>query len=302
MKRLIPVLLLTLLASACAAGSGEVAATVNGSDIEAETVRGLVTSTDAQLTDQQFLDALTAVVQWRAIGDAARSEFSIDPTEDEVAAYADQIFAAQGAGMTREAFLETQQVSEEGFALYARQLLTGERVLAELEGQVEEPTAAEAQQLLDDDPRSWTLVCAAHILVATEEEAVAVQARLADGEDFAALAAELSIDTGSGAEGGDLGCTPPSRWVDPFAEASLAAEIGSVSEPVESQFGFHLIRVDSRTPATTEELQEALTDIRLGEVVETWYLAAVTGADVTVAEEYGTWEIEPVPTIVPPAS
>jgi len=301
LKRFIPVLLLALLAAGCAGGA-EVAATVNGTDIEVEAVRSLVTSTDDDVSDQLFLDALTAVVQWTAIGDAARSEFAIDPTEDEVAAYADDILAAQGAGMTREQFLETQQVSEEGFALYASQLLVGERVLAELETQVEQPTIEEAQQLLIDDPRSWTLVCAAHILVETEEEALAIKQRLADGEDFAELAAELSTDTGSGANGGDLGCTPPNRWVDPFAEASLTAELGTVTDPVESQFGFHLLRVDSRTEATTEELQEELAGIRLREIAGDWYLAAVVGADVTVAEEYGTWETDPTPTIVAPAS
>ena len=60
--------------------------------------------------------------------------------------------------------------------------------------------------------------------------------------------------------------------------------------------------MDSRTEATTEELQQALRDIRLGEIVEDWYFAAVTGAEVTVAEEDGTWELEPIPTIVPPVS
>ena len=301
MKRLLPALLLTLLAASCS-GGGDVAATVNGADIEVETIRGLVTTGAGEVSDEQFLDALTAVVQWTAIGDAARTEFAIDPTDDEIAAYADQIFAAQAGGMTREQFLETQQVSESGFALYAGQLLVGEQVLAELETRVEQPTADEARQLLIDDPRSWTLVCAAHILVATEEEALAIKARIADGEDFAELAAELSTDTGSGANGGDLGCTPPSRWVDPFAEASLTAELGTVTDPVESEFGFHLLRVDSRTEATTEELQAELEGMRLREIAGEWYLAAVAGADVTVAAEYGTWETDPVPTIVAPTS
>ena len=124
MKRSLPLLLLAVLVAGCS-GTSDVAATVNGVDIEAETIRSLVVSPTDELTDQQFLDALTAVVQWRAIGDAAEADFAISPTEEEVAAYADQIFAAQGAGMAREEFLRTQQVSEEGFALYAGQLLIG---------------------------------------------------------------------------------------------------------------------------------------------------------------------------------
>jgi parvulin-like peptidyl-prolyl isomerase len=302
LKRYIFAAIAVALLSAACSGGGSAAATVNGVDIEIDTINGLVATTDTELSDQQFLDALTAVVQWNAISDAARDEFEIEPTDDEITAHGDQIFAAQGQGMTRDQFLELQQVSEDGFALYAAQLLIGEQILGELEAQVEEPTVAEAQQLLVEDPKSWTLVCAAHILVAAEEEAIAVQARLEEGELFAEVASEVSIDTGSGAAGGDLGCTPPSQWVVEFGDAAMVADIGEVVGPVESQFGFHLIRVDSRTEATTDELQSALSDLRLSEIVEAWYFAAVTGAEVEVSEEYGTWEIDPIPTIVPPVS
>ncbi len=301
MKRLLIVVVIALLAASCS-GGGDVAATVNGVDIEVATIEGLVNPTDEGLADDQFLNALIAVVQWSAITDAAKADFAIEPTDDEITEYADQIFAAQGSGLTREDFLQAQQVSEDGFALYAAQLLIGERILEELEAQVDAPTAEEAQQLLIDDPKSWTLVCAAHILVATGEEASTVQARLADGEDFAAVATELSLDTGSGADGGNLGCTAPVQYVEEFADATMSGAIGEVVGPVETQFGFHLIRVDSRTEATTEELQQALADLRLSDLVETWYFDAVIGAEVTVDAQYGTWETDPVPTIVPPVS
>lgn len=301
MKRLLIAVVLALLTAACS-GGGSAVATVNGVDIEAATIEGLVTSTDEEMTDDEFLNALIAVVQWSAITDAAKAQFDIEPSDDEITAYSDEIFAAQGAGMSREDFLAVQQVSEDGFALYAAQLLIGEQILDELSTQVAAPTVEEAQQLFADDPKSWTLVCAAHILVETEEEATTIQARLEDDEDFAAIASELSLDTGSGADGGNLGCTTPTQYVEPFADATMEGDIGAVVGPVESQFGFHLIRVDSRTEATTEELQQALTDLRLAELVETWYLDAVTGAEVTVDAEYGTWETDPVPTIVPPVS
>jgi len=82
---------------------------------------------------------------------------------------------------------------------------------------------------------------ARHILVATEEEARQVLERLKAGEDFAQLARELSRDTASGKNGGDLGMT-----VEPFEKAAFALEVGRWSEPVQTQFGFHIIQVLER--------------------------------------------------------
>lgn len=84
----------------------------------------------------------------------------------------------------------------------------------------------------------------AHILVETEEEAQAVLARLDAGEEFAALAQELSTDQGSALAGGDLDWISRDTVVEPFAEAAFAlSEPGEISEPVESQFGWHVIQL-----------------------------------------------------------
>lgn len=86
-------------------------------------------------------------------------------------------------------------------------------------------------------------VHARHILVATEEEARRVLERLKAGEDFAQLARELSRDTASGKNGGDLGWFGRGVMVEPFEEAAFALEVGQWSEPVQTQFGFHIIQV-----------------------------------------------------------
>lgn len=102
------------------------------------------------------------------------------------------------------------------------------------------------EALLGDqsEPEMLQLPCARHILVAEEEEANDILAQLDDGADFSELAIELSIDTGSGAQGGSLGCADPNNYVPEFRDAVIAAEIGEVVGPVQSQFGFHLIIVD----------------------------------------------------------
>ena len=71
-----------------------------------------------------------------------------------------------------------------------------------------------------------------------------IQKLLADGADFATLAETYSEDPGSAANGGDLGFFSKGMMVPEFEAAAFALEPGSVSEPVKTQFGYHLIKVD----------------------------------------------------------
>jgi peptidyl-prolyl cis-trans isomerase C len=87
-------------------------------------------------------------------------------------------------------------------------------------------------------------VHARHILVPTEDEAKAALARIKNGEDFAKVATELSKDPGS--EGGDLGWFTKDRMVPEFADAAFKMEPGQVSDPVKSQFGWHIIKVEGK--------------------------------------------------------
>jgi parvulin-like peptidyl-prolyl isomerase len=80
----------------------------------------------------------------------------------------------------------------------------------------------------------------------TKEEALALVQEIArrleaEGADFAALAKEYS-DCPSGSQGGDLGTFSPGQMVAPFSEATMKLGIGEVSDPVETQFGYHIIR------------------------------------------------------------
>lgn len=99
-------------------------------------------------------------------------------------------------------------------------------------------------------------VCARHILVDGEAAAAALGRAARVGADFAAMAATASTDRGSAAQGGDLGCFARGAMVAPFEEAAFAAEVGVATEPVESEFGFHVILVYDRVPASTAPLAE----------------------------------------------
>lgn len=120
------------------------------------------------------------------------------------------------------------------------------------------------QKAYDDrfkDAAPLTEYSAAHILVETEEKANELKAQLDAGGDFAELAKANSIDTGSGAAGGELGWFGTGVMVKPFEDAVIAAEVGKVTGPVQTDFGWHLILVrETRVAAnpTLDDLREEL--------------------------------------------
>ena len=103
-------------------------------------------------------------------------------------------------------------------------------------------------------------VQARHILVATQGEAETVIKRLEKGEGFAALAGELSLGP-SASRGGDLGYFLAEEMVQAFSDAAFALQPGELSAPVETEFGWHVIRLEDRRvvpPPTFEDLSEQI--------------------------------------------
>ena len=104
---------------------------------------------------------------------------------------------------------------------------------------------------------------ASHILVATEDEAKAILAEIEAGADFAAKAQEHSTDRGSAAQGGALGWFGLGMMVPEFEAAVVALDPGQVSAPVQTQFGWHIVRVNDRRQAAVppfEAVQDELAD------------------------------------------
>jgi len=150
-------------------------------------------------------------------------------------------------------------------------------------GEVVGPVVANDQvnlmRILDVQDGDETAVSARHILVESSERASELLAELQDGADFAALAREHSIDTGSARDGGELGWFGEGDMVAPFENAAFNADPGQVVGPVESEFGYHLIEVHHRTSqevqvaiyaqnltpsvATLREIEDSLDDLRI---------------------------------------
>ena len=124
----------------------------------------------------------------------------------------------------------------------------------------------EAKKFYEENPAMFKnpeRVRARHILVSGDENLAKVQDELKSGKSFDVVAKEYSIDPGSAANGGDLGEFPRGMMVPEFEKAAFElAKPGDVSEPVKTQFGWHIIKLEERIPESTipfEQIKERLT-------------------------------------------
>ena len=140
-----------------------------------------------------------------------------------------------------------------------------------------------------------TALCSSHLLVETESEATAAIARLDAGEDFAALAAEISVGP-SGASGGNLGCVVPATFVAAFVEGAAAVGGPGISDPVQSEFGWHVIQVRSFGPVVRGEHDELTSEqitsfVLEGSGVELQGLQAnLYDRDISVDPRFGVFD------------
>ncbi len=96
--------------------------------------------------------------------------------------------------------------------------------------------------MISVDRMSSNKIKCLHILLKKQSEALIVLDRLKNGESFSNLAKELSIDKASGKRGGDLGFFRKGMMVKPFEDVAFKLEKGQISEPVKTEFGYHIIK------------------------------------------------------------
>lgn len=307
MKRLVSTILpLALILGACGSGVGnDPAATVDGIVITVDEVESLMTGESSVVNRPTFAQFLGAAIQIQVILAVAEADYGVVPSEDEISEEADRIYADNGLDLSREDFLEQRGFSENMLQAIASQQLAVTRVQEMLTSA--EPTEEQLAEARKEAEWGLAEVCLSHILVETEEEAADVLDRLEAGEEFADLATELSTDPAVVDNSGDYGCSPPARFVEPFAEAAMAAELNVPTNPVETEFGFHVLLVTDRTDAdpaeipSDEELAESLTPTLEVQALNEWFAEIMLAAQVVVEEEFGTWSAGPPPQVVPPA-
>jgi len=173
------------------------------------------------------------------------------------------------AEQARKTGLEKDPVVQRNIKAAERQILRTVYLTREIDKKIDDKAlkAAYATWLKDNPPQEE--VHARHILLETEKDARAVIAELKKGKDFAALAKEKSTGP-SASNGGDLGYFKQADMVKPFADAAFALKTGTYStEPVKTQFGWHVIKVEDKRTAKApsfDEMKPRLHDKAAGDI------------------------------------
>lgn len=164
---------------------------------------------------------------------------------------------------------------------------------------------AELHAYYDAHKQDWNEVKARHILIRmkgsqvplkpdekdlTPEEALAkandLRTKIIAGADFSTVAKAESDDAGSGQNGGDLGPFKAGQMVPEFEKAAFTQEIGKISEPVKTQFGYHLILVESRTTKSFEDVRGEIVQKMKSEIAQKGLDAIVKKTPVVYNETY----------------
>ena len=292
--------LVTVLLSACAEASW--VATVNDEPIEGDTVLSLRNSYqegDSSVAGEPFRVDLTGLIALEAQVQAAEEDFGLTGLEDP---------AKRDAALEEVAFWDRPSVTEvesdpdltqTSLEFLGTQIVVRDAVMAELAAR----ETALLEELWTKRPTQISQVCVRILSAASEEEIVGIADRIAAGEDFSAVADEVSPDPQN--PGGRLQCPlPAGAFNAPFDQVVITIPVGEVSEPFESEFGWHLVLVDEvDRPQSLEELESdpmrfVFIDA-LQPVWVAWVNDAVARADIGVRSQVGTW-VSAVDGIAPP--
>ncbi|MGG1688129.1 peptidylprolyl isomerase [Pseudalkalibacillus sp. NRS-1564] len=239
--------LIALLAiSACSNDSAD------NSEAVVETSAGDVTKEEfyQALKDQSGEAVLSDLVQTKILED------KYDVSDKEVDAELDKIKENFETDEQLEQALQSNGYKDlEQFKVDVRKQLLAQK--AATEGV--EVSDEKLKEFYDENKNLFTELEASHILVDDEDTAKEVQKKLEDGGDFAELAKEYSKD-GSAENGGDLGVFKKGDMVAEFEEAAFALKEGEVSDIVQSQFGYHIIKLKKKTVMPFEDAKEQVEE------------------------------------------
>ncbi len=313
-----PVVALALLATACGSVSPYAAKVDNKSisqhDLETELrsiaangpylalveSRQQVKGTGAGTFDAAFTAlALTRQIYYQLIGtELATRKLAVGPS-DLAAARATVVEQIQG----EDVFKDFPKAYQDELIRRQAQLDLLTLALSGETGSADEAAKTYYEAHKDQFANS----CVSHILVASREQADDAKARVDRGEDFAAVAKAVSTDTQSAQKGGELGCdiNADTGFVAEFLLAVLNQPVGAVGTPVQTQFGFHIIKVTKRDiPPFADVKTLARQKLTEGgqEKLLTWLQETISKAKIEINPRYGTFNKEGAsPGVVPPA-
>ncbi|MCM3712631.1 peptidylprolyl isomerase [Halalkalibacter oceani] len=205
-----------------------------------------------EITESEFVNTLKQRYGEATLEEMIRRDIllkageNIELTDEEIQAELDKFRTNLGVQDDEELLnvLRSQfNIEADSLDTFTEEYIIPPLILQQLASADVEVTEEAKQAYYEENSEQFSeQVEASHILVEDEATAQEVLDKLEAGEDFAALAEEYSID-GSAANGGELGYFGKGRMVAPFEEAAFSLEVGEISEPVESDYGFHIIKV-----------------------------------------------------------
>jgi hypothetical protein len=302
---------LALLAGACATGggvtpsAGETAATVGDRDISVDTLAqemdrytflaGLNQATCGTPEEGESQESacarftLSNLIQGAFVeGFAQANEVAVD--DGDVTGIIQELDDGLGKAKVDQA-LTDNDLTRDDLEVLAERVLLFRAVQGEVAQQ--QLTDEQLRQLYRDQILSFTTIQVDHILVETQAEAEDVYRQItapgATEQDFLDLAKEVSIDPSAKQNSGSLGSAVASTYVTEFAEAAVALEPGQVSQPVQTQFGWHVIRMVDKEITPFVESRDQLLATNAGDAFNTWLREQANGS-VDVSPRYGRWD------------
>ncbi|WP_186725501.1 peptidylprolyl isomerase [Planomicrobium sp. CPCC 101110] len=256
----------------------EAVASVNGTDIDKEALyEELVAANGTAALDTMISEEIVKQEAEKANVEVAQAEI-----DAEMKIYEEQYGGAEAL----ESAIETSGMTVEQLEEEMKNYLLIEKLI----GPDIEITDEQIETYFEENKESFAQaeqVEASHILVSTQEEAEEVAEKLEDGGDFAELAAEYSTDTATAETGGELGSFGTGEMAAEFEEAAFAMEVDEISDPVETEYGFHIIKVTGKTEAAEanlednkEQIKETLFDEALNTQYATWIAEKKEEADI----------------------
>lgn len=312
---------LVLLLMACDTGSaedgdssgdGEAVAVVNDEEIPAEDLetRFSTMSENPQFSQQLEADEsgamekqlksqiLNQMIQVELLRQGA-DDLGVEVTDEDIAEQRSEIEdRLEEQGTDLETAMEQQGLDEEDLEEELETAALQQKVVAELTSD-DEVSDEDVAQYFEDNPQQFETAQARQIVTETEEEAQEARERIEGGEDFAAVAEDVSIDDRTASEGGDLGEVSRSdlQMQPALAEAIFeTAEPGELVGPIETQQGWHVIEVTERTQDELTDVEGQIRDNLVtqaeNEALTQWLDEQVQSAEIEVVADFAEWDAE----------
>lgn len=294
-------------------GGGEPVAVVNGEEVPAETLETRFSSMAESPQIAQQLEAdqggamekqlkariLNQLIQVQVMREGA-DEAGVEVSDEDIAERRSEIEQQlEDQGTDLQTAMEQQGLDQDDLRRELETVALQEKLVAELTSD-DAVTDEDVAQYFDENKQQFQTARARQIVVESEEEAQSALERVNGGEDFAAVAEDVSIDEQTAAEGGALGEVSPAQLqqtAPALAQAIFSeGEPGELVGPVEGQQGWHVVEVQE---VNEPELAEVEDDIRSqlssgqeGEALNQWLTEQLADAEIEVAGEYGEWNAE----------